>query len=216
MSDNSSKFIGSIWSSADDQISSQYRLSVEADSVSNAPRKKGALLNNSSLLSPTTTNSWIFRLDKSFTLPTQTTSTYDVVFNGLKIPRVSAKEDTEKKIKLDFRCDQASDVYIFFKEWIDAGYDPLNGYMESEEDTRINRHIKLELLNRSAVKTTNGDENTLVNTTKRGFVSIPQVSRTFRFYHVQPFEINLTEFSHDNGDPVRVDLQFVYLYYKIE
>ena len=203
-----SKFIQSIWSSADDQISSQYRLSVEADSVSNAPRKKGALLNNSSLLSPTTPNSWIFRLDKSFTLPTQTTSTYDVVFNGLKIPRVSAKEDTEKKIKLDFRCDQASDVYIFFKEWIDAGYDPLNGYMESEEDTRINRHIKLELLNRSAVKTINGNENTVQG--------IAQVSRTFRFYHVQPFEINLTEFSHDNGDPVRVDLQFVYLYYKIE
>lgn len=207
----STKFIESVWSSADDQISSQYRLTVEADSVSNAPRKKGALLNNASLLSPTTTNSWIFRLDKSFTLPTQTTSTYDVVFNGLKIPRVSAKEDTEKKIKLDFRCDQASDVYMFFKDWIDAGYDPLNGYMESEEDTRVNRHIKLELLNRGAVKTVNGNEATTIDSK-----SIPQVSKTFRFYHVQPFEINLTEFSHDNGDPVRVDLQFVFLYYKVE
>ena len=205
MSTSSPRFIESVWLSADDQISSQYRLTVEADT--NVPRKKGSAIASASYLSPTSDNSWVFRLDKGFTLPTQTNSTYDVYFNGVKLPRVTAKEETEKKIKLDFRSDQASEVYKFFKSWIDAGFDPLDAYMESEQDTRINRHIKLELLNRQTIKTVNGTDKT---------VDTPQVSTTFRFYHVQPFEINLTEFSHDNGDPVRVELQFVYSYSKIE
>jgi hypothetical protein len=203
------KFIESVWTSANDQISSQYRLTVEADA--NTPRKKGSPIASASYLSPTQDNSWVFRLDKGFTLPTQTNSTYDVYFNGVKLPRVTAKEETEKKIKLDFRSDQASEVYKFFKSWVDAGFDPLDAYMESEQDTRINRHIKLELLNRQTSKTVNGTD-----TTKIGTENISQVSTTFRFYHVQPFEINLTEFSHDNGDPVRVELQFVYSYSKIE
>jgi len=183
------KFIESVWQSADDQIASQYRLTVT-----------GFEGGNFLASSP---DSWIFRLDKSFTVPTQTTSTYDIYFNGLKIPKVSAKEETEKKIKLDFRSDQASDIYTYFKKWIDQGYDPLFGYMEDENITRKNKNIKMELLNRSVAKSTEFSTTT------------SQIQKTFTFYHCQPYEINISELSHESGEPVRVELQFVYIYYTV-
>jgi len=179
-----SKFIDSVWTSADDQISSQYRLSVTIPSASSV----GAY-----------TTSWSFRLDKSFTLPTQTVNTYETYFNGLKIPRVGGKEETDKKIKLDFRSDQASDVYKFFKLWLDNGFNPINAKMGSEASYRKDCTIKLDLLARGVAKTSSGS-------------GTGEVSQSYVFYHVQPIEVNLTELAHDNGDPIRVEIQFIYLY----
>lgn len=192
-----SKFIDSVWTSADDQIASQYRVVISA-----APNgTDGKAINGSDQLSSTATNSWIFRLDKSFTIPTQTTSTYETYFNGLKIPRVGAKEDTDKKIKLDFRADQDGKVYTFFKTWVDSGFSPIDAFMGSENDIRKNCNLKIELLKRGVVKTS-------------GF-ALTEVAKTFTFYHIQPFEINLTELNHESGEPVRVEVQFIYLYYNV-
>jgi len=189
-----SKFIESVWTSADDQISSQYRLSVIASS-----QVKG--LTGGSNIESTSANSWIFRLDKSFTIPTQTANTYETYFNGLKIPRIGGKEETDKKIKLDFRSDQASDIYTFFKGWLDTGFNPINASMGSEASYRKDCNIKLELLSRGVAKVSP--------------FATAEVAKTFTFYHVQPFEVNLTELSHENGDPVRVEIQFIYLYYEV-
>lgn len=176
-----SKFIDSVWLSADDQISSQYRLTVSV------PNTVGAY-----------TPSWSFRLDKSFTLPTQTVNTYETYFNGLKIPRVGGKEETDKKIKLDFRSDQASEVYKFFKGWLDNGFNPINAKMGSEASYRKDCKIQLDLLARGVAKTSTGSGG--------------EVTQSYVFYHVQPIEVNLTELAHDNGDPIRVEIQFIYLY----
>jgi hypothetical protein len=182
------KFIESVWTSADDQISSQYRLSVTIPSAS------------SSTIGTYVTE-WTFRLDKSFTLPTQTSNTYETYFNGLKIPRIGGKEETDKKIKLDFRSDQASAIYKFFKDWIDNGFNPIDAKMGSEASYRKNCIIQLDLLARGQAK----------NAT----TTSAEIVKTFKFHHIQPFEINLTEMSHENGDPIRVELQFIYLFVEV-
>lgn len=179
-----SKFIESVFTAQDDQIASQYRLSiVNAD---------GRLTYSA--------DSWVFRMDKGFTIPSQTVSTYETHFNGLKIPRVGAKEDTDKKIKLDFRADQAGDIYTYFKNWVDDGFDPIQAFMEPESVTRRNKNIKLDLLKRGTAKAPS---------------NVSDVQKTFTFYHVQPFEIMMSELNHETGEPVRIELQFIYLYYEL-
>ena len=181
------KFIESVWTSADDQISSQYRLSVTIPSASSVGSYSSA---------------WTFRLDKSFTIPTQTANTYETYFNGLKIPRIGGKEETDKKIKLDFRSDQASEIYTFFKSWIDNGFNPIDAKMGSEASYIKYCIIQLDLLARGVAKTSSGN-------------SANEIRKSFKFTHVQPFEINLTEMSHENGDPIRVELQFIYLFVEV-
>lgn len=178
------KFVESVWTSADDQISSQYRLSVTV------PTAVG-----------TFTDEWKFRMDKNFTIPTPTVNTYETYFNGLKIPRVGGKEETDKKIKLDFRSDQGSSVYDFFRNWLNNGFNPINASMGSEADYRKNANIKLELLKRGVAKTSK--------------FAADEVAKTFTFYHCQPFEVVQTELAHDNGEPIRVEIQFIYLYYDL-
>jgi len=179
-----SKFIDSVFTAQDDQISSQYRLSV----VGADARLQYA------------TDSWVFRMDKSFTIPPQVTNTYETHFNGLKIPKVGAKEETDKKIKLDFRADQSGDIYTYFKTWVDQGFHPINAFMESESVSRRGKNIKVELLKRSTAKAVGNSSD---------------VQKTFTFYNVQPFEITMSELNHESGEPVRLDLQFIYLYYQV-
>lgn len=180
----SAKFIESVFTAQDDQISSQYRLSV----VGADPRLTY------------TTDSWVFRMDKNFTVPPQVTNTYETHFNGLKIPKVGAKEETDKKIKLDFRADQSGEIYSYFKTWVDQGFSPINAFMESESTTRRNKNIKVDLLKRGTAKSAGNTSD---------------VQKTFTFYHVQPFEVMMSELNHETGEPVRIELQFIYLYYDI-
>jgi hypothetical protein len=188
MATTSAKFIDSVWTSADDQISSQYRISVSIPS--SAQTNLGAWKKQ-----------WVFRLDKNFTLPTQTANTYETYFNGLRIPRIGAKEETEKKIKLDFRADQLSEIYDFFKNWMDQGFNPIHAQMGSEAVLRKDCNITLELLKRGVPKTSE--------------FGMDEVAKSYTFYHCQPFEVNLTELAHDNGDPIRAEIQFIYLYYDV-
>jgi hypothetical protein len=185
-----SKFIDSVWTSADDQISSQYRLSVSIPSSS---------VTKTNSFASTATNSWIFRMDKNFTVPQQQGFTYETYFNGLKIPRVGAKEETDKKIKLDVRADQAGEIYTYFKDWVDQGFNPTDAYMGSEATLRKDHNVKVELLKRGSAKTSS-------------FAS-SEVAKSFTFSHCQPFNVMITELDHSNGEPIRVEVEFIYLYY---
>ena len=194
---SSSKFIESVWLSADDQIASQYRISVSGfDTIKGVNN-----VTQNGNFNSSADKSWIFRMDKNFTIPQQQGFSYETHFNGLKIPRIGAKEETDKKIKLDLRADQAGLIYTFFKGWVDGGFSPINAYMGSEADLRKDKNIKVELLNRSAGKT-------------KGFAS-GEVAKTFTFYHCQPFNVMITELDHSNGEPIRVEVEFIYLYYDL-
>ena len=184
-----SKFIDSVWTSADDQISSQYRLTVSIPSTTDSSLSKNGFGDKS----------WIFRMDKNFTVPQQQGFVYETYFNGLKIPRVGAKEETDKKIKLDLRADQAGDIYTYFKTWVDKGFDPVDAYMGSEASLRKDHNIKVELLKRGSAKTSS-------------FAST-EVAKTFTFNHCQPFNVMITELDHSNGEPIRVEVELIYLYY---
>lgn len=75
------------------------------------------------------------RMDQAFDEPQLVAATYDVNFEGLKIPKTGS-EDTDKKFTMSFRVDINWKVYEALKKWHSLVINPINGSQQSEADTR--------------------------------------------------------------------------------
>jgi len=135
----------------------------------------------------------IVRLDKSFQIPTTTTYQYENWYRGLKVQRTGPKDETDKVIKLDFRLDQNWDIYQIFDRWYNLCFNDTEGNMGSEQSTRA-----------SIVFTAFGPG---------GNNNVP--AKQFVIKYCKPKNIRLgSAFSHESGDPQRVELELIYLFYE--
>jgi hypothetical protein len=134
------------------------------------------------------------RLDKNFEIPKQVAQTYEYYYQGIKVAKLGPKDETEKKFKLDFRLDQNWDVHAVFKSWYDLCYNPREGIAGPESSTR-------STLKFTAVA---GDATNLTKVDKK----------TYTFYKVKPISYGPSEFANDSGEPVRFEVEFIFLYYE--
>lgn len=127
------------------------------------------------------------RMDRSFDIPERSVTKVDINYQGVKIPKLVAQEETDKSLTLSFRLDENWMVYNTLNIWFGKTNHPKTGAMKKTDD-----------------RTT-----TLVF---RTFKKNDETSRTIVFKYVQIQSIKLTEFDYTSGDPIRVECKFIYAY----
>ena len=127
------------------------------------------------------------RMDRSFDIPERSVTKVDINYQGVKIPKLVAQEETDKTITLNFRLDENWMVYNTLNIWYGKTNHPKTGAMKKTDD-----------------RTT-----TLVF---RTFKKNNENSRTILFKYVQIQSIKLTEFDHTSNEATRVECKFIYAY----
>lgn len=76
------------------------------------------------------------RQDQAFAWPSRETATYDVFYQGIKLPKESVVEATDKSFTLAFRLDQDWNVFTAFNAWFSKCFDEAEGTSDTEGNTR--------------------------------------------------------------------------------
>lgn len=125
------------------------------------------------------------RMDQPLDIPNRTAAQYEVVFQGIKIPKTSYNEETTKQITLSFRQDTNWLVYRALDNWFRLVLNEETGTGSVEKDTRVPMVAQF-------------------------FGPNKEVKAQIRFNDIKIFDIKLTTFDHTSPDPVRVEAQFIY------
>ena len=67
------------------------------------------------------------RLDQSFDPPEDIVESYEVWFQGTKVPKTSMTHAMDKTFTIDVRVDQNWEVINALENWYNLGYDPIHG-----------------------------------------------------------------------------------------
>ena len=125
------------------------------------------------------------RIQGSFTMPQEVIYKYEIDFRGAKIPKTGRKEDTDKTFTITVRVDQQWKVYDDLRRWHKACYDPSTNVALPEVNTRVPVVIQWLDGNNKAVK-------------------------TFTFMFSKLTEFKVTDADQSTGDPVTLELTFIY------
>jgi hypothetical protein len=125
------------------------------------------------------------RMDRSLDIPERTMATYDVEYQGIKIPKLSAKEDTDKTFTLNFRLDANWAVYDALNKWFKNGLNEDNGSAGTEATNRT-----------TVVFNAYGTGRTI------------KYSMTFNGVRIK--SIKLEAFDMTSSEPSRVECSFIY------
>lgn len=77
------------------------------------------------------------RMDRSFDIPERTMATYEIEYQGIKIPKIASKEDTDKTFTLNFRLDGNWKVYDSLNKWFKSNFNEDTGASNTEAQSRI-------------------------------------------------------------------------------
>lgn len=137
------------------------------------------------------------RMDQPFDPPERNVETYQVWFQGQKVERTSALEGTDKTFQLNFRCDQNWEIYRALNDWYKLVYDEetLTPGADAQQGDFANRAI-------FRIECYGADRSTLFST------------HTYRGVKIR--SLKPTEFSPESGDPIRIEVGFIYLNYTFE
>jgi len=125
------------------------------------------------------------RMDRSFDIPERAMATYDVEYQGIKIPKLSSKEETDKTFTLNFRLDGNWKVYDSLNRWFKTGFNENNGANGTESASRI-----------SMIFNAYGTGRTL--------------KYTMTFNYVRIKSIKLEAFDMTSSEPSRCECSFIY------
>lgn len=125
------------------------------------------------------------RMDKSFDIPKRSVTKVDINYQGVKIPKLVAQEDTDKTLTLNFRLDQNWMIYNTLNIWFGKTNNHFNGSMKKTDDRTV----------------------TLIF---RAFKGNKETSRILLFKNVQIMSIKPSEFDHSSNEPIRVECEFIY------
>ena len=125
------------------------------------------------------------RMDKSFDIPKRSVTKVDINYQGVKIPKLVAQEDTDKTLTLNFRLDQNWMIYNTLNIWFGKTHNHFNGSMKKTDDRTVTILF-------------------------RTFKNNKEDSRVFLFKNVQIMSIKLSEFDHTSNEPTRVECEFIY------
>lgn len=125
------------------------------------------------------------RMDRSIDIPKRSVVKSEINYQGVKIPKLTSNEETDKTITLNFRLDQNWMVYNTLNIWFGKTHNHFNGSMKKTDDRTV----------------------TLVF---RAFKNNNETSRLFLFKNLQIMSIKLSEFDHTSNEPIRVECEFIY------
>lgn len=125
------------------------------------------------------------RMDRSFDIPERTMATYEIEYQGVKIPKLASKEDTDKTFTLNFRLDGNWAVYDALNNWFKTGFNEDNGSSANESQTRISMIFNAYGVGRS-------------------------LKYTMTFNYVRIKSIKLEAFDMTSSEPSRCECSFIY------
>lgn len=131
------------------------------------------------------------RMDETFDPPEQAVSTYEIWHKGQKIPKTGGVEESPKEFTFNVRLDQQWQVYDDLNLWLERVFNTETGTPGSDTDTRTTM---------------------LIQSVDRANAPI----KTIKFTGVKLHKIKITEFDHSNGEPIKLELSFIFLRMKVE
>lgn len=131
------------------------------------------------------TDNITLRLDQSFDPPERRVEKYDIVYRGLKTPKTSMTEATDKTFSVDIRVDQYWNVVKDLEAWLDLVHNPVNGTALPDVMTRTTI-----LINHY-----DGSEN---------------VVKTYRFRSSKIDSLKIGTSDNASPDPLRATASFIF------
>ena len=125
------------------------------------------------------------RQDQTFAWPNRETATYDVFFQGIKLPKTSYVESTDKKFTINFRIDQDWNIFTAFNAWFGKSFDELNGTGDTEVNTRTTMVV-------------------------RELGPLKVLKQVGKFEGVKVISIKPSDNDMQGTDPMRVEVGFIY------
>lgn len=130
------------------------------------------------------------RMDMSFDEPEKTLASYEVNFEGVKIPKLGS-EETDKTFNLSFRVDNNRKVYKALKDWWYLCFNPMTGAVGPEATTRT-----------TMILVAYGPPNKSI-----------KYQKEFHGVKLKSFKVTTYDYSN-KGEPIRVECSFIYAYEK--
>jgi hypothetical protein len=125
------------------------------------------------------------RLDQTLVIPARTFAQYEFFFRGLKITKMSRLEESAKEISMEVRVDQQWKVYDDIQNWHRLVFDDRNATAASEAETR--RTIRVDSID--------GED---------------KIAKSFFIRSAKLKEIGDITFDQNSGDPIRMNLTFIF------
>jgi len=126
------------------------------------------------------------RADQQFEMPQEMVEEYTIEYQGIKIPKTSSKEGTDKKFTIQFRLDSNWSVYRALYAWKNLVQDGNTGASGTEAQTRVPMLFNHYGPNK-------------------------QLAYSIRFNDVKLLSLKGGSFDHTSADPARVEAEFIYL-----
>jgi hypothetical protein len=125
------------------------------------------------------------RMDQQFDIPQQVLYLYNLEYRGDIIRKTGKKIDTSKEFVVSVRVDQMWKVYDDLMRWQKLAYDPVTNTAMPDAMTRA--PITIQNIDGSN-----------------------KVVKNFKFTQCKLYGSKITSFDHQSGDPLRVELSFIY------
>lgn len=125
------------------------------------------------------------RMDQAFDPPEQGPNSYEIGWNGLKIPKTGSTDASTKEFTITVRIDSQWIVYDALEAWALKTFNPLDGTFGTESETRAPVHLQ-------ALDNTNSVVKTLV------------------FDYAKLMKMKIESFDPLSEEPLRVSLTFIY------
>jgi hypothetical protein len=132
------------------------------------------------------------RMDETFDPPEESVNVYEIFHKGQKITRPGGAEETDKSIEFVVRLDQQWQVWDDLKAWKDLVYDVTTG--TPGVGTASRAPIAIEATGREA--------------------DVPV--KTLLFTQCSLVRLDIQEFDHSSGEPLKLNLGLTFLRMNVE
>ena len=127
------------------------------------------------------------RMEESFPMPEDGVGEYEIRYQGLIVLKTSNVETMDKHFTINVRVDSQWEVYDDLKNWKMNCHNNINGTFLSDLATRTT----------AVVQALDGQKN---------------IVKTFTFKHTKLQKIKVTDFSHTEETPTKLELTFLFGY----
>jgi hypothetical protein len=136
-------------------------------------------------------NNLALRCDGDLQIPPQVVGTYDVWRKGIKITKSNTTTETDKRFTTESRIDQNWEIMDDVVTYCTAVYDPITGTAMPSETMKT-----------TVLCTPVDPQNTIM--------------KVFRFKNAQPIEWQLTPFSNQGTDAMKLTITWIYVDFILE
>jgi len=127
------------------------------------------------------------RMEEAFPMPEESVGEYEIRYQGMLILKTNMTDAMDKHFIINVRVDQQWKVYDDLKAWMQDVYNHIDGTGQSEMATRTT--VAVQALDRNK-----------------------DVVKTFTFRRAKIQKIKVSDFSHTEDTPTKLELTFIFGY----